>query len=249
MLPSDVKRKILEKIFDRYAAWTAGETFSCRKGCALCCTQHVMMSAAEGHYIYEHIRRRNMGQWLGERLAYAAGPRPPVRLTTNGFARLCLARSAADCEAEQPAMAAVCPFLAEDCCQIYEARPFACRCFASSRDCHESGTASLSEKLVLLNTVVMQVIEHAGQGDAWGNMLDVLLVQSHQQANREVGEYIRDAALHAAAQAGVVRAEPVPGFLLKPGEEHEVQQFLQALFAEKIGTATLGDILNGRARG
>ena len=243
----DMKKKIAAKIFASHAKWTAAETFFCRKGCSLCCTQNVMITAVEGQVIYDYIAARKMEQWLGERLSVARQTQP-VRLTTNGFARLCLAGNVEDSEEEQAAHAGICPFLAEDCCTIYAARPFACRSFASTRDCHASGTACLPERVVVLNTVTMQLIEHVGQRGYWGNMLDVLLAQSRHGDNREVKKYI-DEAFIDAAQARILRAEPIPGFLLKPEEEQEVQEYLHTVLAENIGTATVGDILNNRAHG
>lgn len=244
---NDVKQEILARIFAAYAEWTAGETFFCRKGCSFCCTQNVLISAVEAQAIYGHIAARKMEKWLGERLSVARQT-PPVRLTTNGFARLCLAGQAEDCDAEQEADEGVCPFLAEDCCTIYPVRPFACRSFASRRDCHESGAACLDERLIVLNTVTMQLIEHVGQRGYWGNMLDVLLARSRHPEHREVKKIITDEAIIEAATARILRAEPVPGFLLKPEEEPEVQDYLRTVLAQDIGPTTVGDILNNTAQ-
>jgi Fe-S-cluster containining protein len=244
---SEVKQKILAKILAKYAEWTVRETFFCRKGCALCCTQNVMISAVEGRSIYDYIMTRKMEKWFGERLSTARQTRQ-IRLTTNGFARLCLARSAEDGDETPAANAGICPFLAADCCTIYAVRPFACRSFASTHACRASGAASLSERLLVLNTVTMQLIEHVGQREYWGNMLDVLLVQSLHRENLEVKKYIGDDSCIDAALARMLRAEPIPGFLLKPEEEHEVQEYLHAVLAENIGSATVGDILNNTAQ-
>ena len=176
---SKPKKEILEKIYEQYGLWIAEEKFSCHKGCALCCTQNVMITAIEGDRIYEYIRGKNREKWVAEKLKSTNGASRPA-ITTNGYARICLSKSEVAETDEQRADNYPCPFLDDECCTIYPVRPFSCRSFASYSTCKINGAAELTDKLVLVNTITLQIIEHLGQKEYWGNMIDVLLQLLHK---------------------------------------------------------------------
>jgi Fe-S-cluster containining protein len=242
---NELKNKILGKIFEKYNQWTQNEVYHCFKGCSLCCTQNVMVTAIEGQYIYNYILRNKMEAWFAGKLAKERQTQT-ISLTTNGFARKCIEKNEECLDEKQTQLNEICPFLEEYCCKIYAVRPFACRSFASTKDCRESGAACLSERLLVINTVTMQFIEHLGQKEYWGNMLDVLLSLAGNKANFEVKKYISDDKRIKRAISKTLIAEPLPGFLLKPEEENEVNQYLQSILTENIGMKTIKEIFNNK---
>ena len=240
-----LKIKILEAIFEKYQLWIMNESFHCHRGCSLCCTQNVMVTAVEGQYIYDYIKQENKEAWFAGKLLSRRQAKN-VKLTTNGFARICLGKieDSPDEKPNQPA--GICPFLEENCCTVYAARPFSCRGFASSRDCHDDGSAHLSERLLVINTITMQLIEHLGQSGYWGNMLDVLLALVAHPANKTVKKHIHDDEIIKSAMANTLTAEPLPGFLLQPEEENEANKYLQTVLSAKIGEKTIEAIFNNK---
>ncbi|MBU4263619.1 MAG: YkgJ family cysteine cluster protein [Proteobacteria bacterium] len=240
-----LKNKILESIFEKYQQWIENETFHCHRGCSLCCTQNVMITAVEGQHIYNYIVQQKKETWFAGKLLHKRQAQY-VKLTTNDFARLCLEKNTEYGEVEQPQQNGICPFLEENCCNIYAVRPFICRSFASTRDCHDYGSACLDERLLVINTVTMQLIEHLGQKGYWGNMLDVLLALANHKANGGVKKYISDDEMINSAISNTLTAEPIPGFLLKPEEENEVNLYLQTVLSAKIGLKTIEEIFNNK---
>ena len=240
---NELKNKILEIIFEKYNQWIRNEAFHCHKGCSLCCTQNVIITAVEGQYIYNYILMGKMEPWFAEKLLKERRTQK-INLTTNGFARRCLEKNEEYEYEEQPQINGICPFLEENSCTIYAVRPFACRSFASTKDCHDSGSAQLSERLLVINTVTMQLLEHLGQKGYWGNMIDVLLALAERKVNDEVRINISDDEIIKRAITKILTAEPLPGFLLKPEEENEVKQYLQSILSENIGVKTIEEIFN-----
>lgn len=123
-----------------------------------------------------------------------------------------------------------------------------CRSFASDRDCRDTGSAYLNEIILVINTVTMQLVEHLGQKEYWGNMLDVLLSLAQEQTNCDVKKYISDDEIIKSAETRTLTAEPIPGFLLKPGEENEITQYLTSIFSENIGAKTVEEIFNNKCK-
>ncbi len=180
MLP--LKEDILQIIYEAFAEWSAGFSFACTRGCAACCTQNVTMTAVEGEVVHRLIRENDREGWLAGKLQ-AKGKTERPRMTTNDFAGACLGKGE-DVQSEQSGNMSPCPFLEHGCCQIYEVRPFSCRCFASKQRCLAGTSALLPEYYLSASTAVMQIIEHLGQGEYWGNMLDVLSALCDLPENR-----------------------------------------------------------------
>lgn len=118
--------------FNAVAVRHNGKPVTCAKGCSACCRiQPVPVTPVEAYALLLLVeclpepRRAEVRARFAERAA---------RLEAAGLAEGFLeGRRPAD-EAEGKAQAReylnlglVCPFLADDCCSIYEARPFACR--------------------------------------------------------------------------------------------------------------------------
>ncbi len=237
-----LKEDVLLVIYKEFEKWM-DEKIACKKGCAVCCTQNVTMTAVEGEFIHRHIRKQGKMEWFAETMQKKGKTRRPV-MTTNGFAASCLRGE--DVEPETYGNNDPCPFLNENCCSIYEVRPFSCRCFASTVTCETGSTAIISETYLSASSAVMQIIEHLGQGEYLGNMCDVLLALCDLPENRKYVEYL-PASLSNQSRVNVVKAEPLPGFLLLEEEMEKVGPLLEAIFSHEVsGGRSVENILNNR---
>ncbi len=239
MIP--MKEEVLLGIYDAFDKWV-DEDLACKKGCAACCTQNVMITAVEGELIHRFIREQDKREWFAAKFQKKAKTRRP-EITTNGFAASCLDGN--DVEPDSYGSSEVCPFLEEDCCSIYEVRPFSCRCFASTKVCSPGVPALIGETYLSASTAVMQIIEHLGQGEFLGNMLDVLLALCDLPENRKYFEML-PASMPDQGLANVVKALPLPGFLLMEEEMEKIAPLLEAIFTCKVGDRSIEDILNNK---
>lgn len=237
-----LKERILLAIYDEFETWATQEKIICKKGCRVCCTQNVTMAAVEGDLIHRHIRENGKMEWFAKKMQQKGVTRRP-EMTTNGFAAACLQGD--DVESGAYGNESGCPFLENDCCAVYEVRPFSCRCFVSEKKCIPGISAVISESYLAASTAVMQIIEHLGQGEYWGNMLDVLLALSDLPENRQyIGLLPASSADQGRAQ--VVKALPLPGFLFLEEDVEILGPLLQRIFAHKIEEKNIEDILNNR---
>ncbi|MDD3813690.1 MAG: hypothetical protein PHZ02_03505 [Desulfocapsaceae bacterium] len=240
MLP--LKEEILHGIYDAFAEWSAGFTFACKENCAVCCTQNVTITAVEGEVVHRWIREKGCELWLAESLQKKGATSRP-RMTTNDFAGACL--QGEEGQPEQYGNMSPCPFLENRCCRIYEVRPFSCRCFASEQSCSSGDSALLPEYYLSASTAVMQIIEHLGQGEYWGNMLDVLAALCDLPENKRYATLL-PASFADQSRVQLVKAKPLPGFLLLEDEMEKVAPLLEAIFTRKVGGKSVESILNGR---
>lgn len=230
---------VIEKIYRLYASRVSGLDLACHRGCAACCTRNVTMTAFEGELILRGIYAEDRLEWFMECLQTPGMIGRPVQ-TTNQWAEACLEGLMPD-NGEPEHILEPCPFLdRKQACTIYELRPFSCRCFGSTVDCATSGTASQPDILMEINTVTLQILEHLGRGNWWGNMLDVLPVlinRNRSDQEREQGGKIQERMTYLR------RARPLPGFLVMPDQQAAVGAYLDALFSIRLGRSTLGEIL------
>lgn len=232
---------VIEKIYTYYESWADAElNLACHQGCAVCCTRNVTMTRTEGEIILSGLQQEASGlQWLTDKLP-VAGPIGRPGMSTNQWATHCFTSGEIG-ETSETRVFSPCPFLApHKSCSIYPLRSFSCRCFASSIDCAESGTAEQPDLLMEVNTATMQIIEHLGRGRWWGNMLDILyaltLLEDIQEDTnkRHLQETIKH--LHMAG--------PLPGFLIMTEQQEAVQSYLDGLFAVQVDDkTTIGEML------
>jgi Fe-S-cluster containining protein len=239
-----MKEKILLTIYNEFEKWCSTVPCACTKGCSTCCSQNVMITALEGEQILRFIRQEGMEQWFVNRLRLNRPTTPPL-LTTNEYAAACLSGVETD-DSGNPGKSAPCPFLEENCCGIYPVRPFGCRCFASERPCASATTAILPDFYVAASTAMMQIIEHLGQNEYWGNMLDVLPALCDISINKKIAGLLSDQAMTIQARIRARRARPLPGFLLLEEEQEQVTRLLNAIFSTYIDGKSIQDILNGK---
>jgi Fe-S-cluster containining protein len=237
MIP--LKEKVLLGIYEEFEKWV-NEDLVCKKGCSICCTQNVVATAVEGELIHRFIREHDKVEWFAAKLQLKAATRRPA-LTTNSFAASCLQGD--DVEPDSYGSSKPCPFLEEGCCSIYEVRPFSCRCFASTELCRPGVPALIGQSYLSASTAVMQIIEHLGQGEFLGNMLDVLLALCDLPENRKCFSLL-PASMSEQGLANVVKALPLPGFLLLEEEMEKIGPLLEAIFAHPIDERSIENILN-----
>ena len=225
------RQTVLPAIFATFGAWCESSSWACTRGCSSCCTQNVTITSLEGAAIIDGLAAENRLDWLRDTLLRPHAPCRP-HYTLNTMARACLAGKTLPGEEPRP-RSAPCPFLQRSCCTIYPLRPFSCRSFLSKSTCSPDRPATVDEAHLAAATAVGQLLEHLSQGQAWGNMLDVL-------------PFLLDSkGTTASPPRHLLRAQPLPGFLLGPEEYATVAPLLEGIFATRLGERTIEEILNG----
>lgn len=241
-----MKEKILLTIYAAFEKWSAIVPSVCTKGCSTCCTQNVTITALEGERILGFIQREGLEQWFAGRLRMD-GPAAPAVMTTNEYAAACLQGIEID-DPDNPGNSAPCPFLEKNCCGIYPVRPFGCRCFASARPCASATTAFLPDFYIAASTALLQIIEHLGQNEYWGNMLNVLPALCDMSIYKNIADLLPDRTMIIQARLRTKRARPLPGFLLLAEEQEKILPLLNTIFSTRIEGLRIDDILNNRER-
>jgi Fe-S-cluster containining protein len=199
------------------------------------------MTAVEGEEILRHALHQGLAGWLGETLATATEAQPPP-LTTNQFAAACLATE--KIEENWPENRQPCPFLANNLCRIYAARPFACRLFLSGERCLPGGEAEMPTAYSGVAVAIGQIIEHLGQRQYWGNMLDVLLALLPRPEYQKIACFVLPERI-AEARGRLLAAQALPGFLLDEEEAALAAPLFEAIFQSRVDGKTVEVILNG----
>jgi len=164
----------LEAVYRLYDDFAAGLALFCHRGCAHCCTANVTVTSLEARCLLEFLTRTNQSSALLQRRIWEGKPGyRPVTMTTNALARLCAEGKTPSEEPHELALGR-CPFLTEEACPVYAARPFACRCLVSKTDCGTTGYATVDDFTLSLNTVFLQCIEHLDVGGFSGNLAVML---------------------------------------------------------------------------
>lgn len=237
-----MKSKVLHIIYETVAGWSHDLPIACGPTCSCCCTQNVTITALEGEQILRFLMAKGLSDWFADSLA-AGRKHRPATITTNEFALACLEGRETETGAAFPS--SPCPFLLENLCRIYPVRPFGCRLFASTQKCSATQPAVVADYYFEAATAVTQLVEHLGQREYWGNMLDVL------PALLDIGEFHEIArhlppALSIEARLRTLTAKPLPGFLLSEENAEKVSSLLEALFSARVDGKTVEDILNGK---
>jgi Fe-S-cluster containining protein len=237
-----MKQQILFTIYDIFDQWNKDLEHVCRRGCSACCTQNVTITAVEGEAILRYILAEGMSFWLAEKLASPRTHQPP-QMTTNDFASACL--EGQDKPPDEHHNLAACPFLEENLCKIYPVRPFSCRLFISEKTCSAIHPALVSDYYLEAAAAVTQLVEHLGQKEYWGNMLDVLPALLDITEFREIADHLSSAQI-ILARMQTLTARPLPGFLLSQEHIQKVSPLLDSIFAAEVEGKKIEDILNGK---
>lgn len=237
-----MKLLVLHKISEIFADWSGDLPFACNKGCCACCTSNVTITAIEGEEILQFVQKENLQAWFTEKFSYPQ-THLPAAVTTNAFAAACLEGRETD-----PGFSGntrPCPFLLENSCRIYPVRPFCCRLFVSTQQCSTSQPAVVPDYYFEAATAASQLIEHLGQKEYWGNMLDVLPALLDIAKYRDIADHMHR-TLIIEARLRTLTAQPLPGFLLSKEGREKVTDLLEKIFSEEVCGKRLDDILNGR---
>ena len=238
-----MKEAVYQIILDQFEDWASKYDRACGRGCSACCTQNVTMTALEGEIILSYVREKGLESWLAEKLSQIPTYDRPL-MTTNEFAHACLVGQ--DADPGDNGSLSTCPFLEETICKIYPARPFSCRCFISAVSCSSTRPARIPEHYLSASTAMMQLIEHLGQKQYWGNMLDVLLSLCDISLNNSIAEHLDDPTRIMQGRLRTHSARPLPGFLLTEEDERQLLPLLAAIFTSQIDGKSVEDILNGK---
>jgi len=233
MNPHDTKMTLLDLLYRTFDAYVEDRyRVACRKGCNLCCTQHVTLTTAEAYRVYDHLKKLNITVDLTAD-EYSFRPRH----TINDIAHACLNRREPPEEAPGPVLKQ-CPFLEGGLCIVYENRPFICRAFLSMQSCQPDGQAELCSGLASIIGACQQIIEHLDVGGYFGNFLELLaiLADGNNADSYVQGKFIYTAALPAN--------RPLPGFLVPPEDFEDVNAFLSGLFEKHVDGRTYHQVLN-----
>ncbi len=84
-----MKKKILNIIYTEFEQWTSNQNFCCSKGCAVCCTQNVTITAFEGMAILKYCIDQGQIAWFANKLCCPNEPTAPS-ITTNEYIAACL---------------------------------------------------------------------------------------------------------------------------------------------------------------
>ncbi len=237
-----MKQRILEIIYAEFATWSADQNFCCQEKCSTCCTNNVTITALEAENIIEYCAENNLSPWLLDKLNAEENTKPDkVLQTTNEYIFDIL--QGQDTPQANLNESGQCPFLENSSCGIYPARPFNCRCFASESVCQRGGSASVAEHYMHGSTIAIQIIEHLGQFDNWGFMVDVL--QAKILAKKYATVFPSNSLLFKLPSHKLRQAQPIPGFIIPPEHEKKIMGLLRAIFDTRIGRKTVEQILNG----
>ncbi len=231
---NNLKEEIIKKLYELYQRETAHMSFACKKGCTACCTQNVTMTATEGEMILNFMVNEDRLEETNNILRQAKTTYIPQSTPNNS----CGDQNTADENWDFTP----CYFLKENNCSIYPVRPFACRCFFSTSPCSLDQPAEQPEWLASLNWMMIQLIEHVGQGEFWGNMTDILLELSSQ--GRYIGRDWQGEGIKVdRARFRLLKAEPVREFVVDPLAQRKIELFLQRISKTAINGGTIGSIL------
>lgn len=239
-----MKQRILKSIYQSFDSWAADIKTACHQGCAICCTQAVTMTEVEGSYIWDYICTNSRQAWLVDRVVTPELPLQRPLYTTNEFALACL--NGEDTDSEMSTFDRTCPFLENNDCTIYEARPFSCRSFVSQQTCKPGSSAVIPQYYLFAATAVSQIIEHLSQNQCWGNMLHILYSIIEKNGYAQDRDEVSKSKQINSCQRHLLMAKPLPGFLLGDDERPLVMPLLKRIFSTEIDHKTIEDILNGK---
>ena len=152
----------------------------------------------------------------------APGKRYIPKMTTNGFARMCMEGKDTLEEENDPAWGK-CPLIVDHMCRIYNSRPFGCRALMSQVQCREKGYAQIPPFALTINNLFLQYIEHVDETGFFGNLSDILPLIVSDKRQRDLLDhsgFIKD---------GIVLNEKVSIWMVPPEHREKVRSILAKL--------------------
>ncbi|MDA8136367.1 MAG: hypothetical protein M0T82_17250 [Desulfobacteraceae bacterium] len=230
-------RDVLKKIYSLYdrAMGDVDVAPVCTKKCSTCCTCNVTLTRLEAGLLMDSLGA-GAKKDLGDRIRRKFPEKRYIpRITTNGFARLCMEEREIPEEENDPAFG-TCPLLEDDLCMVYGARPFGCRALLSETHCGREGFARVPPLVLTLNTLFLQTIEHLDQNGFSGNLSDMaLFLLSGRSFGRNTGN------LHGTCWEGLfVRNEKIPALMVPPKHQRRLKDFMEDLKGLLTGLTSSG---------
>lgn len=221
--------EILEQLYAVYDRFQQGlGAFSCREGCACCCTCNVTLTTLEAIRIVDRLAA-DQSEHLFSRIRLESGTqRFRPTLTTNAVAERIRNGESVPDEGGNPDWGD-CVLLADALCPIYETRPFGCRSFFSTCDCRREGAADVPPLLFTVNTLFLQTVEHIDRPGCTGNLVDVLLAF----ASEESREQYRQGRLDCI-NTGLLPNRPTPVLMVPPEHRDAVMPVIQEIRSVKV---------------
>lgn len=223
----DVRLKTLDIIYQVHADQMASKTLACAKGCATCCTRNVTLTTLEGRRLFDWIAAE-APHLLDLVKQNAHKPRQIPTYTVNGLSDMCIAGLDVPEEPSDPAWG-VCPLLSEEgLCQVYEARPFACRSMVSQSRCEAGGFAEMDDLTLTVNNALMQYVEHTDDNGLTGNLTDILLLLENEAARNA-----HQAETLTAPSDRFVANRPAQMLMVPPHHRDAVAKLMQEIQTRK----------------
>jgi Fe-S-cluster containining protein len=148
---------------------------------------------------------------------------PPLKMTTNEQASLCIARQDFEDDSE-PISGSQCPLLENNHCLCYEARPLMCRMMFSVTPCDETGQAEAPPRLLSLNIACLQLMEHIDK-EGWSGYLIHLAPHYNAEDFINADEIGGGRPMDSKLRPN----RPNPGFLIPPEDRAQVKSWLEKL--------------------
>jgi hypothetical protein len=216
------KLAVLDRIYAIYDEFAVSLDLACKKYCSHCCTTSVTLTTVEGYKIIKKWESEGNTQWIEKIEQASKQPHFQLKITTNQLANMCAA--GIEPPAEENTGWNICPFLTDDLCPLYTARPFGCRCLVSRHDCGKEGYAEIDDFVLSVNTLFLQTIEHMDAGGCTGNLLDMLGVMAVKE-NRQAYADRKWECL----SAGLIANQPLKVLMIPPEHRTKMEPILQSL--------------------
>jgi len=210
----------LAAIYQLYDDFAAGLNLACRRGCAHCCTLNVTVTSLEARYILDQLAHTNRSALLEQLAGTERNRHLRPQVTTNAMARLCAEGKPLPEDDNNPAWGR-CPFLTEEICPLYTARPFGCRCLVSTANCSTSDFATIDRFTLTVNTVFLQCIEHLDAGGLSGNLAIML---------KHLDDVIRQGPRpHGKPPPELISNNPLTILMIPPEHRDKIAPWLEKL--------------------
>jgi len=225
----NLKKKLaaLDQIYQIYDNLVCGLDLACRKRCAHCCTTGVTLTTVEGYKIVKKLESEGDRHWIEKIEPASKQPRFQLKITTNQLANMCA--EGMEPPVEEHTGRDTCPFLTDDLCPLYTARPFGCRCLVSRHDCSKEGYAEIDDFVLSVNTLFLQTIEHLDAGGCTGNLLDMLGVMALKKNRQMYAE-----GKLKCLSAGLIANQPLKVLMIPPEHRTKMAPILNSLREVRI---------------
>ena len=117
-----------------------------------------------------------------------------------------------------------CPFLEDNLCSVYEARPFGCRCFSSKIDCSVKGYAEVDPFDMTVNHLFLQYIEHIDANGYYGNLTDIV-----QYITLIESQTLKDIIRKNKIKKTLLQNQPITTLMIPHEHKTKIEPIINAL--------------------